>query len=55
MKDSQQDFVHFFVGDKYIKESNERFSTFDSDGGGAWLSISRRVMKDSQLSCCLML
>ena len=33
MKDSQRDFGHMLVRDKYIKESNERFSTVFQHGG----------------------
>ena len=49
MKDSQ----HLPPGKrkecKYIKANNERFSTRGKRGGPARLSISRRIMKDSQL------
>ena len=34
---------------KYIKENNERFSTLGRYTATRWISISRRIMKDSQL------
>ena len=48
MKDSQHACVCVYVSVKYIKESNERFSTVLIAGAISKLSISRRVMKDSQ-------
>ena len=48
MKDSQP-FLRAIPGDdKYIKESNERFSTLKGTISQIVISISRRVMKDSQ-------
>ena len=35
-------------GSKYIKANNERFSTCVARGAGLRVSISRRIMKDSQ-------
>ena len=37
--------------DKYIKANNERFSTSKTSKVAAGISISRRIMKDSQRSC----
>ena len=48
MKDSQQRKVGGFVANKYIKANNERFSTNVPLPDSAGLSISRRIMKDSQ-------
>ena len=48
MKDSQPFAPSEESGDKYIKESNERFSTVPPLPRGGRISISRRVMKDSQ-------
>ena len=48
MKDSQPETVAKALGVKYIKANNERFSTVRRAGGLTLLSISRRIMKDSQ-------
>ena len=48
MKDSQQNFWHMLVVPKYIKANNERFSTHVIHGATPEISISRRIMKDSQ-------
>ena len=48
MKDSQPLSFDGKAHDKYIKESNERFSTVMTWNPRPVLSISRRVMKDSQ-------
>ena len=48
MKDSQLVRVCMFPSNKYIKESNERFSTLLAWSYTTYVSISRRVMKDSQ-------
>ena len=53
MKDSQHACVCVYVSVKYIKESNERFSTVLIAGAISKLSISRRVMKDSRLLLCI--
>ena len=51
MKDSQRAGDAGALADKYIKESNERFSTYFRALKKPPISISRRVMKDSQPAC----
>ena len=48
MKDSQRHFRLFLYEGKYIKVNNERFSTLALKYAAALVSISRRIMKDSQ-------
>ena len=48
MKDSQHRYGGTARLRKYIKANNERFSTSSVMGNWAKLSISRRIMKDSQ-------
>ena len=48
MKDSQRGFAGLITSDKYIKANNERFSTREMMGVIGCISISRRIMKDSQ-------
>ena len=49
MKDSQRQGPVCTLSVKYIKANNERFSTFGWPVDREGLSISRRIMKDSQL------
>ena len=49
MKDSQRHVYCVLKRCKYIKANNERFSTSFCRGAGGAVSISRRIMKDSQL------
>ena len=49
MKDSQRLVQQMYRAHKYIKANNERFSTGGGVGLSGGLSISRRIMKDSQL------
>ncbi len=49
MKDSQHVVIVISSPGKYIKANNERFSTIRCLTGRIPLSISRRIMKDSQL------
>ena len=49
MKDSQHPHNIDSPAYKYIKANNERFSTLDSLPVAPYVSISRRIMKDSQL------
>ena len=48
MKDSQLNYQLPLMATKYIKANNERFSTWLPILGRLVLSISRRIMKDSQ-------
>ena len=48
MKDSQLHEVKNAVYTKYIKANNERFSTSRKRDRQTAISISRRIMKDSQ-------
>ena len=48
MKDSQPRHGRPLFWGKYIKENNERFSTGSGSIGELDVSISRRIMKDSQ-------
>ena len=48
MKDSQQWAKFLEFGNKYIKANNERFSTTKRAHSRCGISISRRIMKDSQ-------
>ena len=48
MKDSQLMYGGLMNPIKYIKANNERFSTSKSIPDSSGLSISRRIMKDSQ-------
>ena len=50
MKDSQRFGGWDIICFKYIKANNERFSTPGMMGVIGCISISRRIMKDSQLS-----
>ena len=50
MKDSQHFVPLKFKSSKYIKANNERFSTAQSAAALPCVSISRRIMKDSQQS-----
>ena len=49
MKDSQRSVSVLMGAGKYIKANNERFSTVFATFEGELISISRRIMKDSQL------
>ena len=49
MKDSQHHVGEYSDYSKYIKANNERFSTGCGRRSEGALSISRRIMKDSQL------
>ena len=51
MKDSQQNDRYEWTDGKYIKANNERFSTTAFAEVVTDLSISRRIMKDSQQPC----
>ena len=48
MKDSQPSLEGLTELIKYIKANNERFSTPETGHAKRGLSISRRIMKDSQ-------
>ena len=48
MKDSQLSGGQMCMVDKYIKANNERFSTKKPAYPPQVISISRRIMKDSQ-------
>ena len=50
MKDSQRRRVEAIQPSKYIKANNERFSTIANTAALEMISISRRIMKDSQQS-----
>ena len=54
MKDSQRGLQSMLVRVKYIKANNERFSTVPNGTRSPWISISRRIMKDSQPCQCVM-
>ena len=54
MKDSQRWFYRYNSIHKYIKANNERFSTSKTRAEIVVLSISRRIMKDSQPFVCLL-